>query len=161
MWMCSWFCDRPSLGVDRKAHPVARQGPPGTLFDEITRAPCGREIVGRVGRQDRRTLDAGDAFGRDEEVLRRARDVFKYGVSVLLSAAEIDRPHGWDRCVAAGRNTAIVDDRPQRIGIGMRCTNDGARKRGNESRHNEQPAPAVETRVPSVAGAQGLWAFRA
>src|SRR4051794_8250551 len=115
---------RPRLRrVDREAHPIARQRPSRTLLDEGTCAPRGREVVRCLGSQDRRTLDAGDATGRDEHKLQRSDEVIQYDMPNLLSGGEVNlRTGGGVTVLSLFGDTAAIDDVPQRIRISLRCS---------------------------------------
>lgn len=134
------------VGVDCEAHPVAWQRLPGAFIDEGTRPPRCGEVVGRAGRQDRRTFDAADGLGGDQQKLRPPVDVLEHGVPMLVSSAEIDRRSGGGIVVLLLIwNAAVMNDRPERVRIGIRAANAKAPEynndRGREKRLTQRPDP--------------------
>src|SRR6185437_4062928 len=77
------------LGIHRKSDEGSRQPTVSSALDEPPRFPCFSEVVGGIGLQNQRILDAGNLARRKKQILRCASDVFENGKAVRAIRTEI------------------------------------------------------------------------
>ena len=87
MW--SWSCVLSIAGVNDKRDRVALRRVSVHALEECPRAPCGVEIVRRLGRLQERVLNSSDPPGRGQDRViqqRRTQD----DVAALIASGKID-----------------------------------------------------------------------
>lgn len=137
-----------NIGVDRQADVLARQLAAQRGVDVGARIPGLGKIIRRIGSQDRRALDSGDARGGNQQKLRVAPDVLEDRESLIDSAVEI-HPDAWHGIVLLQfvGDAFIVDHDPKHVARGELLLRRGDeahkrganRKRGCESSKQRDP----------------------
>ena len=103
--------------VDGEGEVLGRKGRMGQSLDQPRGVPGGLKVVGRVGGEDLRVLDAGDAGRGDQEDLGGADDVLEQSVAGGLVVCEAGN-------VLGGGAALVVNNGPEDVRIG------GAAERG-------------------------------
>src|ERR1700732_1565974 len=120
---------------------VARQLAPCPFLDEAAGAPRSLPVVRRVVPQQRRTFDAGNASGWDDDDMRSARRRPEHGKAVIKTVGDVDLGARKRRAEPlVGWQTDVVDDDPQPAPVGRRD-----RMRQTPDRGEDQPHGGRET----------------
>jgi hypothetical protein len=109
------------------------------FLDEAAGVPCCLPVVRRIFPQQRRTFDAGNARGWDDDDLRGARRRLEHGKASIETVGDVDLGARKGRADGlVGRQTDVVDDDPQLVPVGCQDRMRQARDRGEDQPHGSR-----------------------
>ena len=124
--------------IDDQRDRIALRRLAAGAIEERARAPCGFEIVRRLGRAQERVFDADDPPGRDQDRVVRQRRTHD-DMAARLAAREIDAEAGEGRAGQLVIGDAGAHDLPQSHAV--KAHGDAAKRRGRRDGggHGQNP----------------------